>query len=174
MEDVERVAACMPGAALTGPVRDGRLEGRIAIKLGPINATFAGEGTMALDESAHQGTIEGSGRDKRSATRAKGRVAYRLIKIEGGAATRVEIEVAFSLAGPLAQFSRAGIVTDLAGRLTAAFADNLQARLDAEASGQAAPAPAEAKLGAGGLLFSVLWARLKAALFGRSDRGDRA
>ena len=62
-------------------------------------------------------------------------------------------------------------MTDLAGRLTAAFADNLQARLDAEASGQAAPAPAEAKLDAVGLLFSILWARLKAvlaALFGRS------
>jgi carbon-monoxide dehydrogenase small subunit len=171
MEDVERVAACMPGAALTGPVRDGRLEGRIAIKLGPMAATFAGEATMALDPAAYQGTIEGSGRDKRSATRAKGRVAYRLIEIEGGVATRVEIEVAFSLAGPLAQFSRAGIVTDLAARLTAAFAGNLQAQLDAEASGQAAPAPAEAKLDAVGLLLSVLWARIKAALaalFGRS------
>ena len=167
MEDVERVAACMPGAALTGPVRDGRLEGRIAIKLGPMAATFAGEGTMALDRAAYQGTIEGSGRDKRSATRAKGRVAYRLIEEGDGAATRVEVEVAFSLAGPLAQFSRAGIVTDLAGRLTAAFAENLQAQLDAEASGAPAPAPAEAKLDAVGLLLSVLWARIK-ALFGRS------
>ncbi len=171
MADVERVAACMPGAALTGPVRDGRLEGRIAIKLGPMAATFAGVATLALDETAYQGTIEGSGRDKRSATRAKGRVAYRLIEEGDGAATRVEIEVAFSLAGPLAQFSRGGIVTDLAGRLTAAFAENLQAQLDAEASGQAAPAPAEAKLDAVGLLFSILWARIKAALaalFGRS------
>ncbi|MCH7795279.1 MAG: carbon monoxide dehydrogenase, partial [Proteobacteria bacterium] len=104
----------------------------------------------------------------RSATRAKGRVAYRLIEEGGGAATRVEVAVAFSLAGPLAQFSRGGIVTDLAARLTAAFADNLQARLDAEASGAAAPAAA--KLDAGGLLVSVLWARIKAALaalFGR-------
>ena len=41
------------------------------------------------------------------------------------------------------------------------------ARLDAEASDHAAPAPAEAKLDAVGLLFSVLWARIK-ALFGRS------
>ena len=166
-EDVERVAACMPGAALTEPPRDGRLVGRIAIKLGPMGATFAGTATLALDQAAYQGIIAGSGRDNRSATRAKGRVAYRLIEEGGGAATRVEIEVAFSLAGPLAQFSRAGIVTDLAGRLTAAFADNLQARLDAEASGQAAPAPTEAKLDAVGLLVSVLWARIK-ALSGRA------
>ena len=173
MEDVERVAACMPGAALTGPVRDGRLEGRIAIKLGPIGATFAGEGTVALDAAAYRGVIEGAGRDKRSATRAKGRVAYRLIEEGGGAATRVEVAVAFSLAGPLAQFSRGGIVTDLAARLSAAFADNLQARLDAAAGGTPAGAtePAAARLDAGGLLVSVLWARIKAvlaALFGRA------
>ncbi len=169
MEDVERVVACMPGAALTAPVRDGRLEGRIAVTLGPMSASFAGEGTMTLDQAAFRGVIEGSGRDRRSATRAKGRVAYRLIEEGGGAATRVEVEVAFSLAGPLAQFSRGGIVSDLAGRLTAAFAENLQARLDAAAGGQAAPAAA--KLDAGGLLAAVLWARLKAALaalFGRS------
>ena len=167
LKDVGRVATCMPGAALSEPPRDGHLAGRIAIKLGPMGATFAGAATLALDETAYQGTIEGSGRDKRSATRAKGRVAYRLIEEGDGAATRVEIEVAFALAGPLAQFSRAGIATDLAGRLTAAFAENLQAQLDAEASGQAAPAPAEAKLDAVGLLLSVLWARIK-ALFGRS------
>ena len=166
-EDVERVAACMPGAALTEPPHDGQLEGRIAIKLGPMAATFAGAATLALDQAAYQGTIAGSGRDKLSATRAKGRIAYRLHELEGGAATRVEIEVAFSLAGPLAQFSRAGIVTDLAGRLTAAFAENLQAQLDAEAGGQAAPPPAEAKLDAFGLLLSVLWARIK-AFFGGS------
>jgi carbon-monoxide dehydrogenase small subunit len=132
-----------------------------------MGATFAGEAALALDEAAYQGVIQGSGRDKRSATRAKGRVVYRLIEIEGGAGTRVEVTLAFALAGPLAQFSRAGIVTDLAARLTAAFAQNLQAQLDAEASGQAAPIPAEAKLNAGSLLFSVLWARIK-ALFGRS------
>jgi len=133
--DLERVAACMPGAALTEPPRDGQLTGRIAIKLGPMGATFVGAATLTLDEAAYQGIIAGSGRDKLSATRAKGRVTYRLVEVEGAAATRVEVAVAFSLAG--------------------------------EASGQAAPPPAEAKLDAVGLLFSVLWARIK-ALFGRS------
>ena len=166
-EDLERVAACMPGAALTEPPQNGQLKGQIAIKLGPMGATFAGEAALALDAAAYQGVIEGSGRDKLSATRAKGRVAYRLIEVKGGAATRVEITLAFSLAGPLAQFSRAGIVTDLAARLTAAFAQNLQAQLDAQASGQAAPPPTDARLDAVGLLFSVLWTRIK-ALFGRS------
>ena len=173
MRDVEQVATCMPGAALTDLSADGTIKGQIAIKLGPIGATFGGEGRVQLDDAAYQGVIEGSGRDKRSATRAKGRVEYRLLDEDGGTATRVEIEVAFALAGPLAQFSRGGIVNDLAGRLTAAFAENLQARLDQAAGGgtAAVPQPAEAKLDAGGLLLSVIWARIKAALaglFGRS------
>ena len=175
LRDVEKVASCMPGAALTEPVADGRITGRIAIKLGPIGATFAGKGEMALDETNFHGVIEGAGRDSRSATRAKGRVEYRLLEHDAGAATRVEVEVAFSLAGPLAQFSRGGIVNDLAGRLTAAFADNLQARLDGlvGAPPTAGPGaqPAARELDAGGLLISVIWTRIKAALaaiFGRS------
>ena len=52
MEDVERVVACMPGAALTVPLRDGRPEGRIALKLGPTASTFAGPAPMALDPAS--------------------------------------------------------------------------------------------------------------------------
>ncbi len=175
--DVEQVARCLPGAALTEPVADNRLKGRITVKLGPIGANFVGEAEMTLDDAGFHGVIEGSGRDRLSATRAKGRVAYRLHETEAGAATRVEIEVAFALAGPLAQFGRGGIVTDLATRLTAAFAANLQAHLDGLAG--AAPAAAERDAGerdagegdAGRLVLSVIWARIKAALtaiFGRS------
>ncbi len=120
---------------------------------------------MTLDDAGFSGVIEGSGRDRLSATRAKGRVAYRLLEAEAGAATRVEIEVAFALAGPLAQFGRGGIVTDLASRLTAAFAANLQVHLDGLAG--SAPAAGESDAGehdAGRLLLSVIWARIKAAL----------
>jgi carbon-monoxide dehydrogenase small subunit len=174
MKEVERVAACMPGAALTEPVQDGRLVGQIAIKLGPIRAAFLGEGEMELDDAGFRGTIAGSGRDRRSATRAKGRVEYRLTEEDGGAATRVEVEVAFSLAGPLAQFSRGGIVTDLAARLTARFAENLEARLGGAAAGATEPTVAEeapAALDAGGLLLSVVWSRIKAVFARLLGRG---
>lgn len=168
LRDVERVATCMPGAGLTGPVRDNKITGQISVKLGPMRAAFAGDGTLRLDEASYQGAIEGSGRDKHSATRAKGRVTYSLFEEQDGAATRVDVSVAYTLAGPLAQFSRAGIVTDLARRLTAAFAANLQDRLDAGIGGQdhasspAMPATAETSLDAGSLLLSVIWARIKA------------
>ena len=74
--------------------------------------------------------------------------------------------VRFSLAGPLAQFGRGGIVQDLATRLTAAFADNLQARLDgiAEPATGAEASTSPAELNVGGLFASVIWARIKATL----------
>ena len=49
MADPEAVARCMPGMTLDGPSQDGRLRGRLEIALGPIKASFAGEGTVDLD-----------------------------------------------------------------------------------------------------------------------------
>ncbi|MFQ5775587.1 MAG: 2Fe-2S iron-sulfur cluster-binding protein [Kiloniellaceae bacterium] len=164
--DIEKVAGCMPGARLTAPVADDRVAGEIAIRLGPISAAFAGEASLARDERQFRGVIEGTGRDRRSASRAKGRIEYRLHEADGGAATRVDVSVAFSLAGPLAQFSRGAIVADLAKRLTAEFARNLEARL---AGGETKPAESEPPppaLDAGALLISVILARVKAFLAG--------
>ena len=165
LEDLETVITCMPGASLIGPVQDNRFKSEIVVRLGPISATFSGEWKRDLDDN-YRGVIEGNARDNRTATRMRGRAEYRLLEEDRGAATRVDIKISFSLAGPLAQFSRGGIVQDLATRLTAAFADNLQARLDGIAepatSVEASTLPAE--LNVGGLFASVLWARIKAAL----------
>ncbi|MCY3789083.1 MAG: 2Fe-2S iron-sulfur cluster-binding protein [Gemmatimonadetes bacterium] len=170
--NVEQVATCMPGAALTAPVQDNRIEGRIDIKLGPMRASFAGRANLTRDDARRVGSIEGAGRDRLTSTRAKGRVEYRLREEYEGAATRVDVEVGFALAGPLAQFSRGGIANDLATRLTEQFAANLQARLD-EASGASLDRPdplANSELHAGRLVFSVLWNRIKAFFGTRPDR----
>ena len=97
-----------------------------------------------------------------------------MIRLAGSdPATRVNIEVDFTLTGPLAQFSRSSIVRDIAKRMTETFAHNLQARLNQSASGlgegHAVDAPTT-KLDAGSLIFSVLWDRIKnfcRALLGR-------
>jgi septal ring-binding cell division protein DamX len=52
--------------------------------------------------------------------------------------TRVDVKVDYAIAGSLAQFSRGGIVKELATRMTEAFAANLKARLDLSASQVAA------------------------------------
>jgi len=171
------VTECMPGASLVEPPRDDRVKFKLEVKLGPMHAAFQGDAEVERDDAARRGVIRGSGRDARSGSRAKGEVEYRVIPADGDAASDVQVAVEFSLAGQLAQFSRGGIVNDLAARLAQEFARNLQARLDAmaePAGGEAASAqrlrePAS-ELRAGRLLVSVLWARVRgffAALFGR-------
>jgi len=161
-KDVELLAACLPGAALTGPVKDNRVQGVLRIKLGPISASFAGEGEVAWDEVMHRGTVRGGGRDSASRSEVLGEIDFALAALpEGG--TRVEVKLGFSLAGPLAQFSRGAIVNDLAERLSAEFARNLDARIAAAARGETPPAPA-GELRAGALLLSVVWRRIRRAL----------
>ena len=157
---LDEVVACMPGAALTAVPRDGHVRGRLRIKLGPIAADFAGEADIERDPTSHRGVIRGHGRDSRTSSTAIGEVSYVLVEERSGAATRVEVEVGYALRGALAQFSRAGIVNDLAERLTAAFAKNVEARLSGGAdSSSDAPAPSE--LDAGSLILSVIRARIR-------------
>jgi carbon-monoxide dehydrogenase small subunit len=165
---IDEVVACMPGAALTEAPHDGHVRGRLRIKLGPIAADFAGEAQVERDPARHQGAIRGRGRDSRTNSAASGKVSYVLIEEKAGAATRVDVEVGYALTGALAQFSRSGIVNDLAERLTTAFARNLEVRL---ARGAESPqAPQRAELDAGSLVLSVIRARIKgffARLLGR-------
>jgi carbon-monoxide dehydrogenase small subunit len=165
---LDEVVACMPGAALTEAPRDGHVRGRLRIKLGPIAADFAGEANVERDPTSHRGVIRGQGRDSRTSSTAIGEVSYVLVEESSGAATRVDIEIGYALRGALAQFSRAGIVNDLAERLTAAFAQNVEARLGSADAWNAATAPSE--LDAGSLILSVIRTRIRrffARLLGR-------
>ncbi|HET7849109.1 MAG TPA: 2Fe-2S iron-sulfur cluster-binding protein [Pseudolabrys sp.] len=147
---VSDVAACLPGASLTGE-SDGRtVAGKMRVKVGPITADFHGTAEITRDDAAHSGSINGSGSDQRSSSATRGVVQYRLTATENGA-TRVALRVGYRLTGPLAQFSRSDLMQDIAGRLTATFAQNVEARLSG------APVPAqESELRAGGLFFSAL------------------
>jgi carbon-monoxide dehydrogenase small subunit len=164
---LDEVALCLPGTSLRGMRTDDHVDTRIRIKVGPIVAEFEGSADAVRDPSSHSGTIQGSARDARSSSTTRGEIRYALQEEKGGAATRVEVDVGFTLTGPLAQFSRSSIVQDIAKRMTAAFAQNLEARLNQTSAGpkavRAKPAPA-AELNAGSLVVSVLWNRIKAFL----------
>jgi aerobic carbon-monoxide dehydrogenase small subunit len=165
---LEEVVACMPGAALTQPPQDGHLQGRLRVRLGPIAAVFAGEANVERDPARQSGVIRGQGRDARTGSSAIGEVSYVLVDERAGAATRVEIEIGYALRGALAQFGRPAIVNDLAERLTAAFARNVEARLSGHAEPSAATAASE--LDAGSLILSVIRTRIRrffARLLGR-------
>ncbi len=171
LADVEKVVTCMPGASLTGPPEGGRIAGEMRVKLGPIVAAFAGEGDLAMDDAAFAGAIRGQGMDRKNNSRVRAEVEFKAI--DQGAATRVDLAVDFSLTGTLAQFSRGALVQEIAQRLGAEFAKNLEARMAASAgpsAGTAAevkPAPEPAReLNA----LALLWAIVRdwfVRLFGR-------
>jgi carbon-monoxide dehydrogenase small subunit len=134
--DVGRVAACLPGAALTAIPTPDRAEGQISVKLGPISASFRGAVRIERDVATLSGRIIGIGNDQRSRSSAQGDIRYRLLPLDNGAATRIELSIGYSLRGFLAQIAREGLVRDLAKRLTAEFARNLGLSLSGAAPEQ--------------------------------------
>jgi aerobic carbon-monoxide dehydrogenase small subunit len=162
MADPEAVARCMPGMSLDGPPEGDRVKGRLEVKIGPISASFAGEGTLRQIAAEHRQIIEGRGGDRKSGSRVSGSVDYRLEKVAGASgneATRVNVAMSYVLTGPLAQIGRSGMVRDLVRRIGEAFAQNLDAHLH----DPAAVLPA-AQLGGVSLIARVLADRLRALL----------
>ena len=88
-------------------------------------------------------------------------MSYVLVEEGAGAATRVNVEVGYALRGALAQFSRSGIVNDLAERLTAVFAKNIEARLSGGADSSNGVAAPQAELDVGALILSVIRTRIR-------------
>jgi carbon monoxide dehydrogenase subunit G len=136
---IELLVECLPGAALAGPATDGNWPLRFDVKLGPIAASFAGSGRVTHDDATRTGRFEGSAADKRTQSRVKGAAGFAVQPAPEG--SLVQVSVDYQLSGALAQFSRGGIVRELASALTAQFAGNLERRLTAEASSPVASEP---------------------------------
>ena len=167
LDDIARVVPCMPGATLSA-VRGDRLRGQLAIKLGPIAATFDGEARVVRDAATQRGMILGAGRDRLGASRASGELEYQLRPEQDAAATRLDITVRALLLGPLAQFGRSGIVSDLAARIADMFARNLERRMAGVPD-----AMEERAISASSLLGAVIAERIKKALARLLDKFQR-
>jgi carbon-monoxide dehydrogenase small subunit len=132
MSSPQALARCMPGLALTGPPQEGRLLGRLEVRIGPIGARFSGEATLQSFTGDYRQRIEGRGGDRASGSRVEGGVDYRLLPVTDAnnrEATRVDVTIHYRLTGPLAQFGRAEIARDLARRIGEEFAQNIDRQL---------------------------------------------
>jgi carbon-monoxide dehydrogenase small subunit len=158
MVDLPAVAACLPGASIEEHQGE-RVKGTVSVKFGPMRAAFNGAARLERDDAAMRAVFRGAGQDTLSRSRANGDIVYR-VEAAGADRTRVHVELAYSLQGPLAQFSRSGLVQDFVRRMIADFGRNVAARM--EGGGDAAPAA----FNASGMFFHVLWARIR-RWFGR-------
>ncbi len=133
--DIERIAPCMPGAALDSVTGDD-FTGRVKVKLGPINLTYQGKASFVeKDEAAHRAVIDARGKDQRGNGTAAAVVTATLAA--EGSVTRVDVLTDLNITGRPAQFGR-GVMTDVGNKLLGQFADKLAAQLgEGDAQGDA-------------------------------------
>ena len=176
LQDVERIAPCMPGAELTEAVDEGTWKGRVHVKFGPVQMVFAGTVVMEeRDDAAHRARLSAKGTEQRGKGAATARVESWL-EPAGDGATTVNIRSDITITGAAAQLSR-GLLPEISKLLTKQFAACLEATIlgetapaGAEASAGTAPSSRPRAVGGFALGLRALWAtvtRFLARLFGR-------
>ncbi|TMR41636.1 hypothetical protein ETD96_04555 [Actinomadura geliboluensis] len=131
--DVERVAACMPGATLDS-VDGEEYSGRMKVKVGAMTITYRGTARIvSADEAGRAVTMEAAAKEARGSGTASATVQARLHAEDG--TTRVAVHTKLNVTGRPAQFGR-NILSEVGSKIIARFAKALAAEL--ESSGEAA------------------------------------
>lgn len=129
LTDIERVAPCMPGAALD-TVDGDDFTGTVKVKLGPINLTYKGKASFVEKDAAmRRAVLDAHGRDARGNGTAAAKVTATLV--EDGTSTKVDVITHLDITGKPAQFGR-GVMVDVGAKLLGQFADCLAATLRAD------------------------------------------
>jgi aerobic carbon-monoxide dehydrogenase small subunit len=150
--DVEGVASCLPGVALTAPVSADLVHGTMRVRIGPIIATFQGRARIERNPADKSGRIVGIGADNHNRSSTEGEVRYRMKPLEANR-TRVDLSIGYTLKGTLSQLGRPALVRGLAERIIAEFAGNLDHRLSGVS---VTPGAAPAELNALSVFFATV------------------
>ena len=143
--DVEKVAACMPGATLDS-VEGEEYAGRMKVKVGAMTITYRGTARIvSADEAARVVTLEASAKEARGSGTASATVQARLHAQDDGT-TRVAVHTKLNVTGRPAQFGR-NILSEVGSKIISRFANALEAELEASGGTAAAPAESPAETG---------------------------
>lgn len=148
LTDPQRVARCLPGAAITGKADDRNWGGTITVKVGPVTANY--RGTMRferLDAVAGEAEIVASGQETRGKGGADMRMKSRVVERAPGE-TEVTVTSDVNVVGVLAQFGR-GMIQDVSDQLFQKFSAAMRRELEGE-EGPGGGAGAIAGPGSGG------------------------
>src|SRR5688500_8899375 len=130
--DLERVAPCLPGAALLGR-EDEDYRGAVKVKVGPVTAQYEGvDRFVERDDAEHHAVLRAEGRDVRGQGNAAATIDLRLRPQGDG--TEVVVATDLDLAGRVAQFGR-GVIADVSGKLIGQFARRLEEEMSQDATG---------------------------------------
>ena len=155
LQNLEAVAACMPGAKITERLLDGRYKGTVTVKVGPATMSFRGEVEMKdVDEAARTLHLLGKGTDSTGSSGASMDLNARIEAVAADLSTLVGTSVV-SMSGKAAAFG-GRMMNSVADQILKQFADNFAAqagaiqnrRLATVAAGDATPAAAGAPVAA--------------------------
>ena len=135
--DFERVGPCVPGASIGAVEEDGAYPAQIAVRLGPMRLNY--RGTVRLtesDEASRHAVMVADVREARGQGSARAQMMMDVSAAGGG--SQVVSRTAVELSGRAAQMG-AGIVEDVAARLVADMAGNLERLLQDDAGSSPPP-----------------------------------
>jgi carbon monoxide dehydrogenase subunit G len=177
-QDVERMARCMPGAALEPASPDGAHPGTVLIAFGPKKIMFKGLLNCRFDIVERTGILEGRGAAAVRSANAAVKATFQIHEEkepwkQGGPQSRVSIHSEAEFGGILAEFAKAG-----GAAVCAVLMDEFSRNVAVEFSRDAATHAVDADVpqaGGGGMRSSapppapvaalsarkVLWASLK-------------
>lgn len=143
INDVERVAGCLPGAELLGREGEDGYRGRVSMRVGPIGASFEGLlRFLEVDEEARTMHLVGRGADVKGNGDAEADVRLRVVEHPDGAALQLTTDL--NIRGKFVQFGKGAIAT-VSNKILKQFAANMAALLD---QGDTAPDPVATAAGA--------------------------
>ena len=132
------------------------------VALGPMSARFEGSARVDFDDSRRTATIDGIGHDARTRSTSHGRIQLALESAEAGGSV-LTLRLAYTLRGPLAQFSRGAVVDAVVEQILERFSANLASTAEG-IQVDSVPPPGVFRMAA-----IALWRRLQ-RLFTDSDR----
>ncbi len=144
LTDPEKVARCLPGAAITGKLDDKTWQGTMTVKVGPVSSSYKGKVALEkLDAASRTAEIVATGQDVRGRGGADLRLTSTLSQKAAGE-TEVTTTSRVNITGILAQMGR-GMVQDVGDQMFQVFSQRVRAELEtapAAAPGQPSPAVA--------------------------------
>jgi carbon monoxide dehydrogenase subunit G len=143
--DLERVAGCLPGATIRATDQDGRFQGSMKVKMGPMTVTYDGAASLIeVDGAEHRAVISLRAREAKGQGTALATITNLVEQV--GTSVRVRAETNLQVTGPQARFGRA-VMEDVGNRVLNEFAQ----RLEQEIASGGAPIASTFDPGAGRL-----------------------
>jgi carbon monoxide dehydrogenase subunit G len=143
LQNVEAVAACMPGAKITERVDADRYKGTLTTKVGPATMSFRGEVQMMdVDATARSLRLLGKGTDSTGSSGASMNLTARIETAGGGLCTLVGMSE-LSMSGKAAAFG-GRMMNTVADQILKQFADNFAAQVSTLQALRATPTTRDA------------------------------